>query len=506
MADDFNFILNELSSAVVKIDSFEAPTDRDTFQKRQKELVDELRRNQRAAKEIMHSYRADDKHLLSEIRKASLKETNTPGRLLNAPTTPAYFTMAEIDQLQRLRKEIAAWRNERHRSFEDGHIVEPESEEQELASLDEESWFDIKTVRTIFDRRKSVDEALKSPLPESPRSLVPGKEGEDTDHTVSNTENAVYCLSTEEDRFVVSTAAKDELSDPNCVNFQVQKSEDVEENSDIESSESLGRRVDVEEAVTMESENPYEDSIRSESKEAHADDPSEDDIRSTSERFLQSEVTRRSKVVPRLLENDDSYASVKTPTNSRSIRPISVSTTAKTRISMSSRTLSPQGKRLFHASQQNNGSTRRTKDANLVQDENEDPPSSPNTTTDQLAKNVVLKRVPLYCRRPTIGPKKETSAVCQGRYIPNLHVQRDGCERCLYWASAKEKEKFFERGHHLRIMMVRGGCGRNCTIFPRKADEFPVRLCKKCYFDTHRSSGLSNDGEEQLLWNQAASP
>lgn len=97
-----------------------------------------------------------------------------------------------------------------------------------------------------------------------------------------------------------------------------------------------------------------------------------------------------------------------------------------------------------------------------------------------------LKSVPLYARGPRNRGRKDEVPGC--KYNPRLHRSRAGCERCLYWASPDEKAKFETDGRHLRIMKVRGGCGRNCPLFPRKEDEFPVRLCKKCFHDTHKAA------------------
>jgi hypothetical protein len=72
------------------------------------------------------------------------------------------------------------------------------------------------------------------------------------------------------------------------------------------------------------------------------------------------------------------------------------------------------------------------------------------------------------------------------QYLPNLHSTKGPCERCLSLASKEERAMFRTNGRHVRIMLVRGGCKRSCTAFPRSEDEAPVRLCRKCYFDTHR--------------------
>jgi len=77
------------------------------------------------------------------------------------------------------------------------------------------------------------------------------------------------------------------------------------------------------------------------------------------------------------------------------------------------------------------------------------------------------------------------------QYLPNLHSSRGPCERCLSVASEEERRKFLATGRHVRIMLCRGGCRRSCSSFPRSEDQPPVRLCRKCYFDTHRPAKQS---------------
>jgi len=79
------------------------------------------------------------------------------------------------------------------------------------------------------------------------------------------------------------------------------------------------------------------------------------------------------------------------------------------------------------------------------------------------------------------------------QYIPNLHASRGACERCLSVASEDERQKFFQTGRHVRIMICRGGCRKACTAFPQGENEPPVRLCRRCYFDTHRTRRTSTD-------------
>lgn len=95
------------------------------------------------------------------------------------------------------------------------------------------------------------------------------------------------------------------------------------------------------------------------------------------------------------------------------------------------------------------------------------------------------KRVPTYTRREIAKSQN-----CSRVWISDLHGTRDGCERCLHFASAKERQKFRDEGHQYRISSVRGGCVRECPCFPRKEDEMPVRLCRKCFYDTHKLGKL----------------
>lgn len=92
------------------------------------------------------------------------------------------------------------------------------------------------------------------------------------------------------------------------------------------------------------------------------------------------------------------------------------------------------------------------------------------------------------------------------QYIPNLHSTRGHCERCFSLASDAERAKFLDEGRHVRIMIVRGGCTRDCNAFPRGADEPPVRLCRKCYFDTHRPPRKSTDGRDLFHKHNMTSP
>ena len=140
-------------------------------------------------------------------------------------------------------------------------------------------------------------------------------------------------------------------------------------------------------------------------------------------------------------------------------------------------------------------------DPGAVSKRNRPKRSDPSPVAEKATR--VLKQVPLYLRKPLRKKEKEKEVICCQKYDPHLHKSRAGCERCLYWASREEKEMFEENGHHHRIMMVRGGCNQGCAVFPRETDEFPVRLCVKCYYDTHKEglNSLEWEGEVNLRFH-----
>ena len=95
--------------------------------------------------------------------------------------------------------------------------------------------------------------------------------------------------------------------------------------------------------------------------------------------------------------------------------------------------------------------------------------------------------------KPTISGQEEEHQ-CSSKWIPLVHESVGGCHRCLELATTKEKERFIATGYHYRIMRTQGGCARTCEHFARKIDEPPVRLCRYCFYSTHRISK-----EEELL-------
>ena len=111
------------------------------------------------------------------------------------------------------------------------------------------------------------------------------------------------------------------------------------------------------------------------------------------------------------------------------------------------------------------------------------PPKSPGSLFGMPRSQAYIPKPSTMPRvlSPRDGPR------CPTGYDPELHGSKGPCERCFMLSSVDEQEKFQITGHHLRIMIVSGGCDRSCLIFPRDESQPPVRLCKKCYFDTHRT-------------------
>uniref|UniRef100_A0A7S1Z8S8 Myosin motor domain-containing protein n=1 Tax=Ditylum brightwellii TaxID=49249 RepID=A0A7S1Z8S8_9STRA len=96
------------------------------------------------------------------------------------------------------------------------------------------------------------------------------------------------------------------------------------------------------------------------------------------------------------------------------------------------------------------------------------------------------RRSALYRRNSRIrGEKLDPKLKCYDAWQPNMHESIDGCERCMYYLTDEERRFFDIKGHHPRINLVRGGCSPSCPIFPRNEHEHPVRICHKCYHQTH---------------------
>jgi hypothetical protein len=83
------------------------------------------------------------------------------------------------------------------------------------------------------------------------------------------------------------------------------------------------------------------------------------------------------------------------------------------------------------------------------------------------------------------GPK---GGRCDNLYQPYLHGDRGACELCYSKLSDSEQMAFMQRGRSLRVNMTTGGCDHSCMVFHRDHEEPPTRLCKTCFFNSHRES------------------
>jgi hypothetical protein len=84
------------------------------------------------------------------------------------------------------------------------------------------------------------------------------------------------------------------------------------------------------------------------------------------------------------------------------------------------------------------------------------------------------------------SPRREGRRGCQSKFQPFLHESRGPCELCVFFLSDDDKVMLDTTGRHIRVMFTSGGCCKTCEIFPREFDEPAVRLCRQCFFNTHR--------------------
>jgi hypothetical protein len=88
------------------------------------------------------------------------------------------------------------------------------------------------------------------------------------------------------------------------------------------------------------------------------------------------------------------------------------------------------------------------------------------------------------------SPRRSQTLPCASKYQINLHALRGACELCYHHLNSAEKADADAKGYHIRVVMCRGGCDHDCQVFPRDSTkgESPVRLCRTCFFNTHRDS------------------
>jgi hypothetical protein len=85
----------------------------------------------------------------------------------------------------------------------------------------------------------------------------------------------------------------------------------------------------------------------------------------------------------------------------------------------------------------------------------------------------------------TAGGAAVVGQICDHPLLPNLHAMLAPCQVCVFRLSDSEKKKLEKNGRHLNVYKTKGGC-EECQAFPSQEGEDPVRLCRQCFFDTHK--------------------
>ena len=109
--------------------------------------------------------------------------------------------------------------------------------------------------------------------------------------------------------------------------------------------------------------------------------------------------------------------------------------------------------------------------------------SSPARSVDSTGSISSVDRIP---RSPymKLQDDQEAEPVCRNPYVPNLHTVRGPCQVCVFRLSEADRARLELNGRSLLVNFTTGGC-IHCEAFPPGEDEEPVRICKKCFFDTH---------------------
>eukprot|EP00934_Nitzschia_sp_Nitz4_P006052 Nitzschia sp. Nitz4//scaffold2_size372955//284221//286248//NITZ4_000455-RA/size372955-processed-gene-0.532-mRNA-1//-1//CDS//3329546874//6042//frame0 len=439
-----------------KLQQCAVPENAASFLEKQRELSQEQRQKEKDAKDSLHSYRSSDRELLEGFRKTMSKDSTASRQEIQMSySSPAYYGMNEVDEFYLYQKEVSEWRGQRARSFEENAIASSMDDEtvvvfersttghvRETAASMEEKWSWEETTKASATFASNADSEVSEP--EGPYEVL---QDIPTDEYPSEPEPVVD-----------------------------------DDTSDMESSHDS----------TPEPAEPKEspETVERESMEDAPPAEQEEEATELTETVPEEPVVEDNKVSEPTLDVEPTVANEPAPQSSGSATPRSAN-------------VHPSSPHKEHKSLLSTPNVQKRSGTSPSFDMADTDKSRSNRSALTLGSvpscGPSLKQVPLYSRRPLQASQDRPNAtaaaapvlVCSSRYIPNLHSSRDGCERCLYWASEEEKAKFAAEGHHLRIMRVRGGCDRNCTIFPRKDDEYPVRLCKKCFFDTHRKPDLT---------------
>lgn len=88
---------------------------------------------------------------------------------------------------------------------------------------------------------------------------------------------------------------------------------------------------------------------------------------------------------------------------------------------------------------------------------------------------------------------------CGVQFNPFVHGFRAACDLCVHFLSDKETYKFLETGRSPRVMQTRGGCCTDCQVFPRPVSGPGIRLCRQCYYNSHRDVFQKYVQEHEIL-------
>ena len=119
---------------------------------------------------------------------------------------------------------------------------------------------------------------------------------------------------------------------------------------------------------------------------------------------------------------------------------------------------------------------------------NRGPKIKESPSMDSMGSHCTFNSVP----RSPYGKHPPDMLMCKNNFIVKLHVKPMGCQVCIFKLSEAEKDEYEKHERHLRVATTCGGCA-DCAIFPSAVEEDPVRLCKKCFFDTHLVRAKEDD-------------
>lgn len=158
----------------------------------------------------------------------------------------------------------------------------------------------------------------------------------------------------------------------------------------------------------------------------------------------------------------------KKPPASTPLKPVTSSISKKPLVSKALNPVQPSISNMSHLRRQKNPTNSKS------------PPVKESPSMDSMGSHCTFNSIP----RSPYGKPPPDMLMCKNQFIVKMHVKPMGCQVCIFKLSETEKDEYEKNGRHLRVATTFGGCS-DCAIFPSAVEEDPVRLCKKCFFDTH---------------------